>query len=290
MEPPPPVGMPAYRPRHAIRGERQRVGDEGPRLELTLTQAAYAVPVGAALGGQSSAQAGLLGAVAAGSIAGAVSWSVGKDMTSGQVQTVDSVAPWMLWHGGALAFVDPVVGGAVAGGGFLLAPLIGGLLATQQPDAGTVGLANSAGVWTIVALALSRNALRPSDTSHFVARDRFDAPGMVAMLVAGDLAIVGGALLGHELHPTRGQAFALDGCALLGLVTGALFGVGMRESSDQAVSQASTVGLLAGVAGGLALLWNDDQSLPELPVAKLPLPTLQVGAQGTWTLGWQGRF
>jgi hypothetical protein len=287
----PPPAAPGPTSPHKTRGARQYAGhDDGPRLELALTQAAYAVPLGGAIGSAGSAQGVLIGAAAAGTLAGVIGWAVGEDMTSGQVQTVNSAMPWLVGHGAALTLVDQDVGIVVAGAGYLLAPLVGGLLATQRPEAGTVALANSAGMWTVVTIALARNALNPSDTSHFIARDRFDSPGMVALIVAGDLAIVGGALLGHELQPTRSQVFALDGAALLGMVTGALVGVGLRGASDHASSQMGMVGLLVGVGAGLAMLYDHDVALPDLPVAHLPLPSVAMRPEGGLTLGFSGTF
>jgi hypothetical protein len=270
----------------------------GPRAELAATQTLYTLPIFAAIGvvagegGQSEVSAVFGSALLGGATVGGLTYAFSDGMTFGQVQAFESVVPWAAWHGAALVLAkdDKVAtAGAVIGvGGYLLSPLIGAGLATLKPHSGTVALANSAGLWTTVGILLAREGFLPAPTSNFATRPHFDNFTVIGLLLAGDLAIVGGALLGRELRPSRGDVFALDGLALLGLGLGALAGSQLHRADVEAgtaAAQCAVIGLVAGLGVGAWLLprWT-------VPLPPNIHPSLAPGVDGTWQLGLHGRF
>lgn len=241
----------------------------GPGLELGLAQGAYAAPLFASIGvaGESGTAAVALG-ILGGSAVGGLTGYFGRNLHFGQVQVINSVVPWVAWHAGMLATADTsgfelaAIGVGVLG--YLGAPGLAFALARLDPHSGTVALANSAGLWTAVGILLAREGFWPSSTSTFSTRPKFEPFTVVGILLAGDLAIVAGALLGRELRPSRAQVFALDGLAILGVTVGALVGrVASDDSAIPSVAQGGAIGLGVGLAAGLLLLPRWDLPLPE---------------------------
>lgn len=118
-----------------------------------------------------------------------------------------------------------------------------GLWRVWRPDPGEVGLANSGLLWgTLLSLWI-----------HLAADSE---PTLQRVVVLGDLGIVAGALIAHQVPMSRGRTLLIDLGGVLGTLAGGL--VTISSDSDQAGGTILTVSTAAGLvlAGVLTRDWD----------------------------------
>jgi hypothetical protein len=188
-------------------------------------------------------------------------------ITQGQAQLLDSSITWGSWN--SLLLYDVIEGnrtGAAVGLAFQLGGLGAGLLLDRvwKPTSGEVAVANTAGLWTTVLTAMA-----------FGMAD--ETPDLTTLVIAGDLGLVLGGVLGTHLPGiSRGRTLLIDTGGILGMLAGGLIAV----AGDANSAREAFVPLFAGTAVGLAIAsfatrrWD----VPATPPARVSI--MPMGREG----------
>jgi hypothetical protein len=188
-------------------------------------------------------------------------------VAQGEAALYNAAQTWGSWN--ALALNDGFAedrGEAVtalgAQGAGLLAGI--GLWKTWRPTRGDVALTNSFLLWSTVLTLWG----------HIAA----DAePTLGAVVVAGDLGLLVGALTSTQLKMSRGRTLLIDLGGVLGTLTGALVAAGADDESTAGVALMLTTAAGLGIAGALSADWD----APPVAVA----PTRLTGPSGATAWG-----
>lgn len=189
-----------------------------------------------------------------------------KGVAQGEAALYNSAQSWGSWN--ALALNDGFAedrGEAVtalgAQGAGLLAGI--GLWKTWRPTRGDVALTNSFLLWSTVLTLWG----------HIAADIE---PTLGAVVLAGDLGILFGALSSTQLKMSRGRTLLIDLGGVLGTLTGALIAAGADDDNTAGVALLLTTAAGLGIAGALSADWD----APPVAVA----PTRLTGPSGA--TGW----
>ena len=192
-------------------------------------------------------------------------------ITPGHASLLNTGPLWGTWNAlGLLGAIDPVgfseealfgvmMGSQVAGiglGALLWRPL--------QPTAGDVALANSAGIWAGAVTAMIHGA------SGFEADQ---SATLASLVVASDVALVGGAILSRYYPMTRGRVLVIDAGGALGTLLGfgsALLITGSEIDSAAALMVPGMIGTLAGL--GITTWATRNWDVPDPPIGVSLLP------------------
>jgi hypothetical protein len=192
-------------------------------------------------------------------------------VAQGEAQLYNSAQTWGSWTALAIndGFASTSGEAAIALGSQGAGLLAGiGLWRTWHPTQGDVALTNSFLLWSTV-LTLWGYVAADSD------------PSLRAVVLAGDVGILLGAMTSTQVKMSRGRTLLIDVGGVLGILGGGLVAVGTEEAG---------VPLLIGTAAGLGLAAaaTQDWDAPPVTIA----PTRVIGATGTpgWGVSAAFRF
>jgi len=160
-----------------------------------------------------------------------------RGIRQGQAQLYNSAQTWGAWN--ALMINDGFPETAEEAG-VAIALQLGGLAAgiglwqTWRPTQGDVALTNSFLLWGTVLTLFG----------HLAADEE---PELRTVIVAGDIAILLGALVSRQVDMSRGRTLLMDVGGILGMLAGGLIAI---ASDDQT---AAGVALMVGTGAGLAI-------------------------------------
>lgn len=194
-----------------------------------------------------------------------------RGIRNGEAQLYNSAQTWGAWNGLLLndGFAEDRDEAAVA-----IATQLGGLGAgiglwqVWRPTAGDVALTNTFLVWgTVLTL-----------WGHLSADE---APALRTIVIAGDVAIVAGALVSRQVKMSRGRTLLIDVGGILGTMAGGLVAVGTESSGSEA---SVGVPFLLGTAVGLGIAAAATQNWDAPPLPVQVAPTVVTGPNRS--TGW----
>jgi hypothetical protein len=182
-----------------------------------------------------------------------------RGIRQGEAQLYNSAQTWGAWN--ALLVNDGFPGTADQAG-VAIAMQLGGLAAgvglwhAWRPTQGDVALTNTFLLWgTVLTL-----------WGHLLADE---VPSIRTVVVAGDAALLLGALVSREVKMSRGRTLLIDVGGILGTLTGALLGAGADDESGIGIA------LMIGTAAGLGIAaagTKDWDKAPPVKVAPAVIP------------------
>ena len=186
-----------------------------------------------------------------------------------EAQLYNSAQTWGSWN--ALArndgFADDDTEAAFAIGAQVVGLAAGvGLWRSWHPDPGEVALANTGLVWGAI-LSVYGHLMLDADTGS----------ELQTVVLLGDLGLVAGALIAHEVPMSRGRTLLID----LGGVLGTLAG-GLAVISDQDEQTAGTT-LFITTAAGLVIAGFATRGWDVDPPRSLRVVPARLGTPGTGT-------
>jgi hypothetical protein len=193
-------------------------------------------------------------------------------VAQGEAQLYNSAQTWGSWNALALndGFAEDRAEAAVALGAQGVGLLAGiGLWKTWRPTRGDVALTNSFLLWSTV-LTLWGHLAADSE------------PTLGAVVLAGDLGILVGALTSTQVKMSRGRTLLIDLGGVLGTLTGGLLASSADEESTAGVL------LMLGTAAGLGTAAAATNAWDAPPVAVTP--TRLTGPAGSSAWGVSAAF
>ena len=197
------------------------------------------------------------------SIGGALAaslWTTRRGVRQGEAQLYNSAQTWGSWNALAIndGFAETKDEASVS-----IAMQLGGLAAglglwqVWRPTQGDVALTNTFLLWgTVMTL-----------WGHVIADEE---PELRTVVVAGDLAILAGALVSQQVKVSRGRTLLIDVGGILGSLTGGLVAIGTDDIS------AAGVVLMLGTGAGLAVAAVGTAGWDKAPPVKMA-PTVLEG-------------
>jgi len=187
----------------------------------------------------------------------------------GEAQLYNSAQTWGSWNAlgindGFADDSDEATISLVAQGAGLLAGI--GLWQTWRPSQGDVALANSFLLWGSVMTLWG-----------YLAAD--EEPSLRTVVIAGDAAIVAGALVSTQVKMSRGRTLLIDVGGVLGILLGGLIAVGTDSEQGAGTALLITTGAGLGIATAVTREWDAPKAAP---VAIAPARLSQPGGPSTW--------
>lgn len=164
----------------------------------------------------------------------------------GQAQLYNSSQTWGSWNALAIndGFAEDEAQAAIAIGSQYAGLAAGlGLWRTWHPTAGDVAMANTGLVWgTVLTL-----------WAHVAADEE---PELRTVVLLGDLSLVAGALIGHEVPMSRGRTLLIDLGGVLGTLAGGLVAIGTDDENTAGTVLFITTAAGLGIAGLASRSWD----------------------------------
>ncbi len=214
---------------------------------------------------------GLFGGIATAAYSG---YLLGDAPTAGHARLVTLGAPWLAGQGLLFAVNYPTeeLGLTL----LLTAPMLGPLLGTgiwrvAQPDAGSVWLGVSAGLWTgLLIYQAAMAAGRQEDTRL-----------AVAMFAGSNLALAAGMGLGSDLGLSGGQVFIANVGGLVGWLIGTELGNDMLDNEALGGGVGAVFGLSA--VGATVMFVGGKFEAPPVSLAPMPVDGgVVLALHGAW--------
>jgi hypothetical protein len=181
-------------------------------------------------------------------------------------QLYNSAQSWAAWI--ALLVND---GFAVSAeqAGVAIAMQLGGLAAgiglwqVWRPTQGDVSLTNTFLLWgTVMTL-----------WGHVIADKE---PDLQTVIIAGDVALLAGALVSREIKMSRGRSLLIDVGGILGTLAGELIGVGTEDERSLVFALLLGTGAGLGIAAAGTMSWDKAPPVKVAP-AIIPGPSRSAG-------------
>jgi hypothetical protein len=178
-------------------------------------------------------------------VGGALAASVAatrRGIRPGEAQLYNSAQTWGAWN--AVLVNDELFPETSKQAGVAIAMQLGGLAAgvglwqAWRPTAGDVALTNTFLLWgTVLTL-----------WGHLIADE---TPSLRAVVAAGDVALLAGALISRVAKVSRGRTLLIDVGGVLGTMGGGLLAIGADDATGAGVALAlgTTAGLALGIIG-----------------------------------------
>jgi hypothetical protein len=189
-----------------------------------------------------------------------------RGIRQGEAQLYNSAQTWAAWN--ALLVNDGFADTAEQAG-VAIAMQLGGLAAgiglwqVWRPTQGDVALTNTFLLWgTVMTL-----------WGHVIADKE---PDLQTVIIAGDVALLAGALVSREIKMSRGRTLLIDVGGILGTLAGALIGVGTEEESSLGIALLLGTGAGLGIAAAGTMSWDKAPPVKVAP-AIIPGPSRSAG-------------
>ncbi|HSK03323.1 MAG TPA: hypothetical protein VK932_18855 [Kofleriaceae bacterium] len=203
------------------------------------------------------------------SVGGALAGSIlasRRGIRQGEAQLYNSAQTWGAWN--ALLINDGFPETAEQAG-VAIAMQLGGLAAgvglwqAWRPTQGDVALTNTFLLWSTVMTLWG----------HIIAEEE---PAIETVVIAGDVALLLGALVSREVKMSRGRTLLIDVGGILGTLTGALLGAGADDASILGITLMIGTGAGLGLAAVGTKSWDKAPSVKVAP-AVIPGPARSAG-------------
>ncbi len=247
-------------PSRSLPVARSRNGKtNGARAELVVFQTLHGVAAGfevCAADACSGVRSHAVSLMVMGGLGLGLSLGLTRDgVRPGDTAALDAGTFWGAWNGLALARADGA-SSAHTSAGMLVGQGLGlgaGLLVAvaARPTAGQVSLSSTVATWTTTMTLLA--LIATSDN-----RGIDDAHLWIPLVLASDVGLAAGGVLGHGSSISRGRAALIDTGGALGLLVGALMATGGDTTARKAgftMMAGTSLGLLCAILA--TLNWDD---------------------------------